>query len=307
MYNFSIIVPCLNEEKNIEFFIKTAETVLKNKYNFKIIFIDDGSTDKTWDVIENIKNNFSFVYGIKLSKNFGKENAISCGMSSITDEDFMISIDADLQHPIEKISEMINLWENGYKIVNTFRINQKENNFREISSRLFYFFFKKFSDLTIVARTTDFILIDKIVVKKYNEISEFNKQYRTLINWLGFRKTDIPIIINSRINHESSYTFKKLLNLALNNFTSFSIFPLKVMGYFGLTMIIATVISIIWILADKLILGNISNIQPQTFLILTQIFLTGIVLISISFSAIYVKKILNNTNNRQSYIIEKKI
>ena len=79
------------------------------------------------------------------------------------------------------------------------------------------------------------------------------------------------------------------------------------MGYFGLTMIIATVISIIWILADKLILGNISNIQPQTFLILTQIFLTGIVLISISFSAIYVKKILNNTNNRQSYIIEKKI
>ena len=158
-----------------------------------------------------------------------------------------------------------------------------------------------------MARTTDFILIDKIVVKKYNEISEFNKQYRTLINWLGFKKTDIPIIINSRINHESSYTFKKLLNLALNNFTSFSIFPLKVMGYFGLIMIIATVISIIWILADKLILGNISNIQPQTFLILTQIFLTGIVLISISFSAIYVKKILNNTNNRQSYIIEKKI
>lgn len=307
MYNFSIIVPCLNEEKNIEYFIKTAENFLKNKYNYKIIFIDDGSTDKTWNIIENIKNNFSFIHGVKLSKNFGKENAISCGMSSITDEDFMISIDADLQHPIEKIPEMINLWEKGYKIVNTFRINQTENNFREISSKLFYFFFQKFSDLTIVAKTTDFILIDKFVIKKYNEISEFNKQYRTLINWLGFKKINIPIIINSRINHKSKYTLKKLLNLALNNFTSFSIFPLKIIGYFGLIMIFISVSSIIWILADKLILNNISNVQPQTFLILTQIFLTGIVLISISFSAIYVKKILNNTNNRQSYIIEKKI
>jgi dolichol-phosphate mannosyltransferase len=307
MHNFSIIVPCLNEEKNIESFIKTVKENFDNKYNFKIIFVDDGSVDNTWNIIENSKKKFSFISGIKLSKNFGKENAISCGMSSISDEDFMISIDADSQHPIEKIPEMINLWESGYKIVNTFRINQVENNFREISSRLFYFFFRKFSDLTIVAKTTDFILIDKIVVKEYNAIPEFNKQYRTLINWLGFKKTNIPIMINSRVNHKSNYSFKKLLNLALNNVTSFSIFPLKIMGYLGLIMILASIFSIIWILADKLIFNNMLNVKPQTYLILTQIFLTGTVLISVSFSAIYIKKILNNTNNRQNYIIEKKI
>jgi len=170
LYNFTIIAPCLNEEKNIEKFIKKAQLFFKNKYNFKILLIDDGSTDNTWNVIENLKNNFSFINAIKLSKNFGKENAISCGLNTIKDEDFIITCDVDLQHPLEKIEDMIELWKNGNKIVNTYRVNQVEKNFREISSKLFYFLFKKFTDLSIVAKSTDFILIDKEIVKKFNYI-----------------------------------------------------------------------------------------------------------------------------------------
>ena len=259
MYNFSIIVPCLNEEKNIEHFTITAESLLKKKYNFKIIFIDDGSTDNTWNVIENIKKNFSFIHGVKLSKNFGKENAICCGLNNIKDEDFIITIDSDLQHPLEKIEEMIDLWKDGYKIINTYRKNRTEGSFREFGSTLYYFFIKKFTDLSIISQTTDFILIDKDVVKNFNQIPESNKQFRTLINWLGYKKINLPIEINSRIYEKSKYDLIRLLRLAINSFTSFSIFPIKLVGYLGLIMTTLSAVTIAISILDKFFFFRINK------------------------------------------------
>jgi dolichol-phosphate mannosyltransferase len=305
MYNFSIIVPCLNEEKNIEHFTITAESLLKKKYNFKIIFIDDGSTDNTWNVIENIKKNFSFIHGVKLSKNFGKENAICCGLNNIKDEDFIITIDSDLQHPLEKIEEMIDLWKDGYKIINTYRKNRTEGSFREFGSTLYYFFIKKFTDLSIISQTTDFILIDKDVVKNFNQIPESNKQFRTLINWLGFKKINLPIEINSRIYEKSKYDLIRLLRLAINSFTSFSIFPIKLVGYLGLLMTTLSALTIAISILDKIFFFKLIRIGNQSLLILIQILLTGLILSSIAFLGVYISKILNNTNNRPNYIIEK--
>ena len=305
MYNFSIIVPCLNEEKNIEHFTITAESLLKKKYNFKIIFIDDGSTDNTWNVIENIKKKFSFIHGVKLSKNFGKENAICCGLNNIKDEDFIITIDSDLQHPLEKIEEMIDLWKDGYKIINTYRKNRTEGSFREFGSTLYYFFIKKFTDLSIISQTTDFILIDKDVVKNFNQIPESNKQFRTLINWLGFKKINLPIEINSRIYEKSKYDLIRLLRLAVNSFTSFSIFPIKLVGYLGLLMTTLSTVTIAISILDKIFFFKLIRIGNQSLLILIQILLTGLILSSIAFLGVYISKILNNTNNRPNYIIEK--
>lgn len=305
MYNFSIIVPCLNEEKNIEHFTITAESLLKKKYNFKIIFIDDGSTDNTWNVIENIKKKFSFIHGVKLSKNFGKENAICCGLNNIKDEDFIITIDSDLQHPLEKIEEMIDLWKDGYKIINTYRKNRTEGTFREFGSTLYYFFIKKFTDLSIISQTTDFILIDKDVVKNFNQIPESNKQFRTLINWLGFKKINLPIEINSRIYEKSKYDLIRLLRLAINSFTSFSIFPIKLVGYLGLLMTTLSAVTIAISILDKIFFFKLIRIGNQSLLILIQILLTGLILSSIAFLGVYISKILNNTNNRPNYIIEK--
>lgn len=306
MYNFSIIVPCLNEEKNIEHFTITAESLLKKKYNFKIIFIDDGSTDNTWNIIENIKKNFSFIHGVKLSKNFGKENAICCGLNNIKDEDFIITIDSDLQHPLEKIEEMIDLWKDGYKIINTYRKNRTEGSFREFGSTLYYFFIKKFTDLSIISQTTDFILIDKDVVKNFNQIPESNKQFRTLINWLGYKKINLPIEINSRIYEKSKYDLIRLLRLAINSFTSFSIFPIKLVGYLGLIMTTLSAVTIAISILDKFFFLELIRIGNQSLLILIQILLTGLILSSIAFLGVYISKILNNTNNRPNYIIEKK-
>jgi dolichol-phosphate mannosyltransferase len=305
MHNFSIIVPCLNEEKNIEHFSKTAESLLKEKYNFKIIFIDDGSTDNTWSIIENLKKKSSFIHGVKLSRNFGKENAICCGLNNIKDEDFIITIDSDLQHPLEKIEEMINLWENGYKIINTHRKNRTEGTLREFGSTLYYFFIRKFTDLSIISQTTDFILIDKDIVKKFNQIPESNKQFRILINWLGFKKINLPIEINSRIYEKSKYDIIRLLRLAINSFTSISIFPIKLIGFLGLLMTTLSTIIIVTSIIDKIFFFKFINISNQSLLILIQILLTGLILSAVAFLGVYISKILNNTNNRPNYIIEK--
>jgi glycosyltransferase involved in cell wall biosynthesis len=306
MYKFSIVVPCLNEEKNIEFFSKEIKLLLDGKYNFSILFIDDGSIDDTWNVITNLKKKFPFINGIKLSRNFGKDNAICCGLSNIKDEDFIITIDADLQHPPEKIQEMINLWENNNKIVNTFRINQQENNIREIGSKFFYYIMNKFSDIVILSKTTDFALIDSSVVRQFNQISENNKQFRSLISWLGFKKISIPIKINSRKNDKSKFGLLILIKLAINNFSSFSIFPIKIISYMGIIMSFVTLIISVLIIVNKIFFSNSLLIGNQVILIFVQIFLTGLTLISVGFLGLYINKILNNSNNRPSYIVEKR-
>ena len=306
MYKFSIVVPCLNEEKNIEFFSKKIKLLLDGKYNFSILFVDDGSIDDTWNVITELKKKFSFINGIKLSRNFGKDNAICCGLNNIKDEDFVITIDADLQHPLEKIEEMINLWENDNKIVNTFRINQQENNIREIGSKLFYYIMNKFSDIVILSKTTDFALMDGSVVKKFNQISENNKQFRSLISWLGFKRISIPIKIDSRKNDKSKFNLLMLIKLAINNFSSFSIFPIKIISYLGVIMSFVTLIISVAIIVNKIFFNNSLLIGNQVILIFVQIFLTGLILISVGFLGLYINKILNNSNNRPSYIIEKR-
>jgi len=305
LYNFSIVIPCLNEERNIENFVQKIDLLFQNKYNFKLLFVDDGSTDKTWYKIEDLKKKHSFINGIKLSRNFGKENALMCGLSNIKSEDFIITIDADLQHPLDEIEKMIQLWKDGYKIINTFRTNVTENNIREIGSKFFYFLIKNFTDLTNMAKTTDFILIDREIVKKFNDIQEVNKQFRILINWLGFKKINIPININARIQGKSKYNFIKLSKLAFNNLTSFSLFPLKLIGYLGILMSILSSLIIFAVVMDKIFFSNSLNVGINSIFATIQILLTGIILCSITFLGIYISKILKNTNNRPNYIIEK--
>jgi len=305
LYNFSIVTPCLNEERNIENFVQKIDLLFQNKYDFKLLFVDDGSTDKTWHKIEDLKKKYHFINGIKLSRNFGKENALTCGLNNIKKEDFIITIDADLQHPLDEIEKMIQLWKDGYKIINTFRTNVTENNFREIGSKFFYFLIKKFTNLTDMTKTTDFILIDREIVKKFNDIPEVNKQFRVLVNWLGFKKINVPININARIEGKSKYNFIRLFKLALNNLTSFSLFPLKLIGYLGILMSILSLLIIFSAVMNKIFFSNSLNIGINSIFVTIQILLTGILLCSITFLGIYISKILNNTNNRPNYIIEK--
>ena len=302
---FYIIVPCFNEEKNIDLFTKEAVTILKKYNNYKIIFIDDGSSDQTWSKIESLYKTNPNVNGIKLSKNFGKESAIEAGLSKLeklSEYDFAIIIDSDLQHPINKIPELINEWKNDYKIVTTFKKNNVENFLRKIGSDLFYYFMTNYSDVKFITKNTDFMLLDKDIIKIFNKLIEKKKSLKTFINWTGYKNKSLEVEIIKRYHGKSKYNFFNLFRTAINAITSFSLFPIKVVGYMGLIM---STISIIFILL--FILSNWLNFIPisiQTIIIIFNIFLTGITLSALGLLGIYISRIHEGLMDRPNFIIE---
>jgi dolichol-phosphate mannosyltransferase len=305
---FHIIVPCYNEEKNIDNFVDNIILYLKKNINYEILFIDDGSTDKTWEKIKKNCVSNAKINGIKLSKNFGKDSAIEAGITKIFKSkkfDFVIVIDADLQHPINKIPEMIDLWNKNYKIVTTFKKNNVESIIRKIGSDLFYFIMTKFSDVKFITKNTDFMLIDKKIVKIYYEIREKNKSIKTFINWTGFKTTSIPIEILKRNFGKSKYNIFNLTRTAVNAITSFSFFPIKIFGYLGLVMSLLSIILITFLIISSWL--NYIEVSIQTLIIIFNIFLTGIILSSIGLLGIYISRIYENSIDRPSYIIEDEI
>jgi glycosyltransferase involved in cell wall biosynthesis len=305
---FYIIAPCFNEEKNIDEFTNNTLSTLKKYENFEIILVDDGSSDNTWGKIKNqcAKNNK--ILGIKLSKNFGKDSAIEAGLSKITkisNFDFVIIIDADLQHPIDKIPEMIDKWKNNIKIVTTFKKNNVESFIRKAGSDLFYFVMTNFSDAKFITKNTDFMLIDKKVVEIFNKLSEKNKSVKTFINWTGFETVSIPIKIEKRIFGKSKYNIFNLTRTAVNAITSFSFFPIKIVGYLGLLMSLISILLIPFFIISSWI--NFIEVSVQTLIIIFNIFLTGIILSSIGLLGIYISRIHQSSIDRPNFIIEDEI
>lgn len=302
---FEIVTPCKNEEQNIVKFYEGIKKILNN-YEYNIKFIDDGSDDKTWEEIKKICEINNNVSGVKLLKNYGKENAIAAGIEDkINDFDFKIIIDADLQHPIEIIPQMIKRWEQGEKVVGTYREQFQEGYLREIGSSFFYFLMRKFSDVNLFSKTTDFMLVDQDICKKYIQIKEKNKTFRATIYLIHNASDLIKIRINDRNKNTSKFNFTNLTKFAVNTFTSFSIFPLKIIGYVGLFL---SALSIF--LIPILFFVNYMNLIPvslQTIIIILLVFLNGLILISNGILAIYITKIYENVISRPDFIIEKKI
>lgn len=302
---FEIIVPSNNEVNNINDFYKKIVKVLKD-YDFSLKFIDDGSTDKTWEKIKEIRSQDQKVKGIKFLKNYGKENAISAGLIDQYEfYNFKIVIDADLQHPVEKIPEMINRWENGKKVVGTFRVKSQEGLVREFGSSIFYFLMKKFSDVNLFSKTTDFMLIDKEVISDYRKITEKNKTFRTTINLIHNVEELIEIDIKDRKENISKFNFTNLIRFAVNTFTSFSIFPLKIIGYLGIFLSTVSLFAI-----PTFFFLNFLNIYPvsyQTIIIIMLVLMNGLILMSLGILAIYITKIYENVNSRPDFIIEEEL
>lgn len=308
-HKFLYVVPCYNEEKNISYIFKSIleNTESLKNYEADFCFVDDGSTDNTWSKIIELHNNNKNVYGMKLSKNFGKESAIDAGLN-FTREDysFYIIIDADNQHPTDKITSMIDAYEKeNLDIVNTHRIDENEGIFRETFSKLFYFLLSNFSEIKIISKTTDFMLLSKKVRNEFIKINEINKTFRILINWMGYKKKSIPIQIRERFSGKSKFNFFNLTRMALNTLYSFSIFPIKIVGYVGVLMTIISFVALSLALVNIII--GFTIITWQTIIILILTLLSGLTMTSVGLLGIYVYKILIYTNKRPNFIIETKL
>ncbi|MFA5770579.1 MAG: glycosyltransferase family 2 protein [Patescibacteria group bacterium] len=301
----TVIVPVFNEEENIDPLIKRLISVLKN-YQYEIIFVDDGSKDKTPSIIkkQSVKN--ENIKLISFYRNFGHQMALTAGYK-IAKGDCVITIDADLQDPPEVIPEMIEKWQAGAKIVYAKRNErQGENFFKKFSASVFYQVINFLSDTIIPQEVGDFRLIDKQVVNFLNNLYERPSFLRGLVSWGGFPTKFVYFKRDKRLTGQTHYGFFKMLNFALEGITSFSVKPLRMATYFGFMSGIFGFLGIIYELIQK-------AISPQSFVIgwaglFTAImFIGGIQLITIGIIGEYIGKIYQEVQRRPRYIIKEKI
>lgn len=303
----SIIVPIYNEEENIPILCKTLnEFILKEKeYEFEVIMINDGSKDKSIEVIKKeIKNKKGFNV-IDFSRNFGKEIAMTAGINKCKG-DACIVFDADLQYPIEKIPEYLQKWQAGAEVVMGIREqNSNEGIVKKVGSFFFYKIMDFLSRGAVVPRATDFTLIDRKVINAFNMIEEKERNTRALIMWLGFRREYILFKANARIYGKASYDVRKLVKLALDSFISLSMFPLKLAGYLGtLISFMSSVFGVVFLLGKYAFKYQwFYDISGSAQLAVLIIFLVGIVLICLGLIALYIGKITSEQSKRPLYVV----
>ena len=301
----AIIVPAYNEEDNLRIFFKETNEIIQNleDYTWEFIFIDDGSDDSTWRIIDEMSNPHKNVRGVRLSRNFGKELALTAGVLESTEElDAVILMDADLQHPPSTIPHLVQQWESGHQIVTTQRKSIRYSMWREIGSNFFYFMLNNFSKLNIQQKATDFRLLDQQVVKVIKDFPERNRFFRGIIDWVGFKKTSITFDSPDRTGGKSTFSFNGLFNLAVNSFTSFSLMPLKVTGYLGVAVTTISGILFFYMVISHLVL-ELTIFTKLAYFVVFNTLLFGIVLVALGLIAWYIGSIHTEVAGRPLYIV----
>lgn len=308
----SIIIPAYNEEKNIRLVAEKVQAVfvpLAGKYDYEIIFVNDGSKDGTFSEMEKLAGADEKIKYINFSRNFGKEIATTAGIN-LCHGDAAIMIDADLQHPAELIPEFLAKWEEGNDVVVGIRRKSKSDSWIKVTGgKIFYAIINKIAEIEVVPNATDFRLIDRMVIDEFNRFTETSRMTRALIDWLGFKRAFIYFDANERLNGTATYSLWKLFKLALNSFVSLSLLPLRLAGYFGTLIMILSGILGLYILVEKYLLrlnGFASTFSDSENLAIFIVFLVGIILVSIGLLALYVANIHREVIERPIYVIKKK-
>lgn len=299
----SIICPCYNEEENIKTFVQKVEEVLNTlEVKTQLIFVNDGSSDNTVDELLKQKEKNSSIKIINLSRNFGKEAALTAGLDK-ADGDIIIPIDVDLQDPIELIPKLIEKWQEGFEVVLAKRVDRTSDSFfKSFSAKYFYKFHNKISDVPIPENVGDFRLISKKVLDALKKLPENQRFMKGIFAWVGFKTTTIEYKREARHEGQSSFNGWKLWNFAIDGITSFSTLPLRFWMYLGVTISFLSFIYGSVILIRTLILGV--DVPGYASLIISILFLGGIQLIGIGVLGEYIGRIYLESKNRPSYIIE---
>lgn len=307
----SVIAPVCNEEEGIGTFLddRLLPALQKIKdYDFEIILVNDGSTDKTLEIIQSYAEKDKRIKVLSFIRNFGKEMALTAGIR-YAEGDAVITIDSDGQQPPEKIPEFIKAWEDGYLVVTGVRDHYtKHGLIPKLGSKLFYKLIRLMGNKTTVPGSTDFRLMDRVAVDTYNELTEHNRITRGLVDWLGFKNKNIYYVYGERMAGRPSYSFKKLFNLAIDSFVSLSTTPLIIFGYIGAFITIFSFILGVFCIINQYILNDPLHLYwngaVQMTIFIT--FLVGLVLISQSITALYISHIHAETQNRPLYIVSKR-
>lgn len=298
----SIVLPSFNEEQNIANTAKVLEELLTaNQIDYELVFISDGSTDKTYQEILKVSASNPRIKGAEFSRNFGKEASIFAGLS-LTCGDAVVVMDCDLQHPPEVIPKMWELWKEGYEVVEGIKRDRgKESLAHKLSAGLFYKIMSRLIRMDMNA-SSDFKLLDRKVVNVLLKLPERNTFFRALTFWAGFRTTSVEYEVQQRAYGTSKWSFTSLMKYAITNATSFSTLPLQLVTILGMISILFSVLLAIQTLV-KYLTGT--AVEGFTTVILLILIIGGFIMISLGIIGHYLARIYEEVKGRPKYIISK--
>lgn len=309
MKKVSVVIPMYYEEEVANLCYSRVNEVLdglKDKYDYEIIFINDGSKDKTLVILKEIAAKNNKVKIISFSRNFGHQAAVTAGIKEVSG-DAIVIMDADLQDPPELIPDMLKLWEDGNEVIYGKRNTRKgESAFKLLTAKMFYSFLNAMSEVEIPKNTGDFRLVDRKVIDVINSLPEHNKFLRGLFSWVGFEQKEFLYDRPKRELGETKYPFKKMIKLAKDGIISFSTKPLKIVGGLGILSILLSIAILIYsILSYALSWNNLADGWTSIMVCIT--FFAGVQLFSLWIMSEYISRIYDESKGRPEYIVKEKI
>lgn len=299
---FSIVIPALNEQDNIQHTFETINAVLAPAIPYEIIFIDDGSTDSTYQRIQELSSSYPQVHGLCFSRNFGKEAAIFAGLEAAHGNCCLV-MDCDLQHPAELIPEMYHLWQEGYEVVEGVKASRgRENPLHALSANVFYRIISKASGIDM-SSASDFKLLDRKAVDALLAMPERAPFFRALSSWIGFKSISVPFHVKEREIGTSKWSTWKLIKYAVHNITSFSGAPLQLVTFLGWIMLLCSIGLIIQSLY-RYFTGTAQ--EGFTTVIILQLLIGSVLMISLGIIGHYISRIYDEIKARPRYLITKK-
>ena len=307
----NIVIPCYNEEEVLQEtnrqLTEHLDSMIKENLlaECDILYVDDGSNDKTWSIIEELKTRSPYVHGLKLSHNVGHQNALWAGLEqSVGKCDAVVSIDADLQHDINKIRDMVLSYQAGYEVVYGIRNSRAtDSKFKKRTALSFYKLMQKMG-VDLIPNHADFRLLGKNALQALLEFPERNLFLRGMVRLLGFKETNVYFDCNERYAGKSKYSSGKMFAFAIDGITSFSVRPLRIISLIGLICLGVSIAEMIYILVAYF---QGRTIQGWASLLFSVWFLGGLLLFSIGVVGEYIGKIYKEVKRRPRYFIEKQI
>jgi dolichol-phosphate mannosyltransferase len=298
---YSLVVPCYNEHETVELFYNAVTPVMETlKEPYEIIFVNDGSRDNTLDIMRNLSEKDKRVKVLSFSRNFGQQASIFCGLAN-AQGDAVISMDVDLQHPIETVLLMIEKWKEGYEIVHGKRVQQKGVGFfKKITSKIYLGFLKRISGLDIPKDVGEFKLFDRKVVDTINAMPEYSRYLRGLTAWIGYKQTFVEFECAPRVAGTTKWNFKKLVRLAIGGVISYSTWPLTRAMRWGIELGFLSFVAFA-VFTALAVFGPALPLIAWLFPTITMS--AGVILVALGCSNIYIKRIYEESQNRPRYIV----
>jgi len=300
----SILIPAYNEEEVLGHLYKRLQELVENvaEYEFEFLFVNDGSRDKTLEILRELAQKDYRIAYVNLSRNFGKETAMIAGLDHVTG-DATVIIDADLQDPPELIPQMISFWEEGYDDVYAKRRSRAgESWFKKKTSTWFYSVLQRSTSIQIQRDTGDFRLMSRRFVDALKEFRESERYTKGMYSWVGLRKKEILYDRDPRAAGTTKWNYLKLVNLAIDGITSFTTAPLRISSFLGVVVSLFAFIYIVYLVLRTLLFGTDLAGYPSMMAVI--LFLGGVQLLSLGIIGEYIGRIFNETKQRPLYLID---